>query len=70
MGAATVAISYVMRLCILHNELPESVFLGKFVIYISCGGVNMLLHMQYIFVFIDMFVDNIIVSASMCLCML
>ena len=45
-------------------------FLGKFVIYTSCEGVILTLHLHYIFFFIDMFVHNITVSLLTFLCML
>ena len=44
--------------------------LGKFVIYIPFAGVILPLHLNYICVCIDMFVNCIPVSALICLCIL
>ena len=43
------------------------VCLGKFVIYNSCAGVILKLHLNCICVCIDMFVNNITVSTLICL---
>ena len=45
-------------------------YLGKFMIFISCAGVILPLKLNYIYVYIDMFVHHIMVSALISLCML
>ena len=57
--------------CEFYSMLSPSLFcIVKCVICISCPGVILPLHLNYICVFIDMFVRLINVSVLLCLCML
>ena len=49
---------------------PSLIYLGEFVIYISCAGVILPLQLNYINVCIDIFLHHITVSEFICLCML
>ena len=49
---------------------PSMFCIGKCVIYISCSGVILPLHLDYICVCVDIFVRHIMVSTLICLCML
>ena len=49
---------------------PGLLCLGKFIIYISCSGLIIQLHLNYICVFINMFVNHIMVSSLIHFCIL
>ena len=53
MVAVTISVFYVNFFLIFHNALRESVFIGKVLIYIYCLGVIPTLHLNYIYVCID-----------------
>ena len=63
-------ISYLIHSWILHYPLPGSVFIWDFVIYIPCLGVILPLHLNYIYICIDICVRHIMGSALIYLCML
>ena len=52
------------------TRYPMIFRLGKFVIYIYCAGVIMPLHLNYICIYVDIFVNHITVSALICFLML
>ena len=62
--------SYLIHSYILHYELPSLFCHEKFVIYISCSGVIIQMHLNYIYIFIGMFVHHIKLSILICLCTL
>ena len=59
-----------IHLYILHNDLPESISMAKFVIFISCEGLILPLKLNYICVCVDMFVHNITESVLISLSLL
>ena len=55
MGAVTISMFYIIRLCIYTTRSPSLFCIGKLVIYISCSGAINTIQLNYIFVCIDMF---------------
>ena len=53
----------IICLFILHNKIPESFFLGKFVLYLPCTWVIIKLHHHHIYVHFDIFLHMIYVYA-------
>ena len=70
LGAVTISMLYVIRLYILHNLLPESALSWEVSYIYFRAGVILPLHLKYICVCIDMFVNHKMVSELLCLCML
>ena len=70
MGAVNVSMFQVICLCISHFALPKSISPENFVLYIYGEIFILPLHLNYICVCIDMFVNIIMVSVFLCLCIL
>ena len=68
MGEVTIFVLYVI-VCAFYTMCSSSMLcLGNFVIYISCSGVILTLHKDYICVSMDIFVHHIAVSELISLC--
>ena len=70
MVEVNISMFYIICLFILHNALPEPVFIGGFVLYISFTGLVMPLQLHYIYVCIDVCVHIIKIYMLIFLCML